>query len=84
MGDTRYRDVYISWGDKHLMLGIRTPWAGVVYERPAGNHSDWESLRFLFSPGGMQLASSVTGYTIGVYVFGRMILQHISEGSMRV
>ena len=64
------------------MLGIRTPWAEVVYERPAGIHSDWETLRFLMSPGGMQLASSVRGHTIVGYVFGRSILEHISEGAM--
>ena len=38
-GDTMYRDVYRSGGDIHLMLGIRTLWAGVVHERSAGDHS---------------------------------------------
>ena len=37
-GDTMYRDVYISWGDIHFMLGIRTLWAGVVDEKPTRDH----------------------------------------------
>ena len=77
-----YRDVYVSWGDIHLMIVIRTLWAGVVYERPVGDHSDWEALRFLLSPGGMQLTSSVRVHNIVGYVFEGRILERINEGAM--
>ena len=39
MGDTMYRNVNISWGDIHLILGIRTLWARVVHERSVEDYS---------------------------------------------
>ena len=61
-----YCEVYILWGNIHLMLGIRTLWAGVVHERPAGDHSDWKASLLLRD----SEKHSVTSECQGVYRVG--------------